>query len=135
MSKQIFDQIFDLIKSMIQEFYQANDALLNDSITMDSKLVDDLKLDVYEIQELIMSCEENYFIDIDDPTIESINTIRDLVNAVKTEIDKKKAAEKEAAETKISVETTEEPTSATEGETQPEEQTMVAETVTMEEIE
>ena len=128
-------QIFDLIKSIIQEFYQANDKLLNDSITMDSNLVDDLKLDVYEIQELIMSCEENYFIDIDDPTIESIHTIKDLVNAVKAEIDKKKAAEKAAAETKISVETTEEPASATEGETQPEEQTMVAETVTMEEIE
>lgn len=128
-------QIFDLIKSIIQEFYQANDKLLNDSITMDSNLVDDLKLDVYEIQELIMSCEENYFIDIDDPTIESIHTIKDLVNAVKAEIDKKKAAEKAAAETKISVETTEEPASATEGETQPEEQTTVAETVTMEEIE
>lgn len=127
-------QIFDLIKSIIQEFYQANDTLLNDSITMDSNLVDDLKLDMYEVQELIMSCEENYFIDIDDPTIESIKTIKDLVNAVKTEIDKKKAAEKEAAKTKISVETTEEPASATEGETQPEEQT-VAETVTMEEIE
>lgn len=128
-------QIFDLIKSIIQEFYQANDKLLNDSITMDSNLVDDLKLDVYEIQELIMSCEENYFIDIDDPTIESIHTIKDLVNAVKAEIDKKKAAEKAAAETKISVETTEESASATEGETQPEEQTTVAETVTMEEIE
>ena len=128
-------QIFDLIKSVIQEFYQANDKLLNDSITMDSNLVDDLKLDTYEVQELIMSCEENYFIDIDDPTIESIKTIKDLVNAVKAEIDKKKAAEKEAAETKISVETTEEPAPATEGETQPEEQTVVAETVTMEEIE
>jgi len=128
-------QIFDLIKSIIQEFYQANDKLLNDSITMDSNLVDDLKLDTYEVQELIMSCEENYFIDIDDPTIESIHTIKDLVNAVKTEIDKKKAVEKAAAETKISVETTEESASATEGETQPEEQTMVAETVTMEEIE
>lgn len=131
-------QIFDLIKSVIQEFYQANDTLLNNSITMDSNLVDDLKLDTYEVQELIMSCEENYYIDIDDPTIESIKTIKDLVNAVKTEIDKKKAAEKEekeAAESKISVETTEEPASATEGETQPEEQTTVAETVTMEEIE
>lgn len=127
-------QIFDLIKSVIQEFYQANDKLLNDSITMDSNLVDDLKLDTYEVQELIMSCEENYFIDIDDPTIESIKTIKDLVNAVKAEIDKKKAAEKAAAETKISVETTEE-APASEGETQPAEQTMVAETVTMEEIE
>ena len=51
------------------------------------------------------------------------------------DIYKKKAAEKAAAETKISVETTEESASATEGETQPEEQTTVAETVTMEEIE
>ena len=50
-----------------------------DSITADSKLVDDLKADSLDIVELVTSLEEEYNIEISDEDIKNIRTVGDVV--------------------------------------------------------
>ena len=55
-----------------------------DSITADSKLVDDLKADSLDIVELVTSLEEEYNIEISDEDIKNIRTVGDVVHFIES---------------------------------------------------
>lgn len=55
-----------------------------DSITADSKLVDDLKADSLDIVELVTSLEEEYNIEISDEDIKNIRTVGDVVRFIES---------------------------------------------------
>jgi acyl carrier protein len=50
-----------------------------DSITMESKLVDDLKADSLDVVELIMDLEQEFDIEIPDEELPKVRTVGDIV--------------------------------------------------------
>ena len=58
------------------------------TITMTSRLIDDLKADSLDIVELIMDLEQEFNIEIPDEIAEKLRTVRDAVEL----IDKEKQA-------------------------------------------
>lgn len=59
-----------------------------DVVTMDSHLVDDLGADSLDAAEIIMSLEDEFGISVDDDKIQTIKYVKDLVNAIDTELNK-----------------------------------------------
>ena len=50
-----------------------------ESITMESKLIEDLKADSLDVVELIMDQEQQYGVEIPDDDLPSIRTVGDIV--------------------------------------------------------
>jgi acyl carrier protein len=50
-----------------------------DGITMESKLVDDLKADSLDVVELIMDLEQEFDIEIPDEELPKVRTVGDIV--------------------------------------------------------
>ena len=55
-----------------------------DSITEDTTFVDDLGADSLDIFQIIMGIEEEYDIDLDNESVEQIQTVGDAVEAIRT---------------------------------------------------
>lgn len=55
-----------------------------DSITEDTTFVDDLGADSLDIFQIIMGIEEEYDIELDNESIEQIQTVGDAVEAIRT---------------------------------------------------
>lgn len=55
-----------------------------DSITEDSTFVDDLGADSLDIFQIIMGIEEEYDIELDNESVEQIQTVGDAVEAIRT---------------------------------------------------
>lgn len=55
-----------------------------DHITVDSRLVEDLKADSLDIVELIMSLEERYNIEIPEEDLKNIKTVGDIVGYIES---------------------------------------------------
>lgn len=55
-----------------------------DSITEDTTFVDDLGADSLDIFQIIMGIEEEYDIELDNETVEQIQTVGDAVEAIRT---------------------------------------------------
>lgn len=70
--------VFERIKQLIIEELNID----ADKITMDARLVEDLEADSLDAVELIMKLEEEYNIQIDDTSAESIKTVGDLVRYI-----------------------------------------------------
>ncbi|HJB27495.1 MAG TPA: acyl carrier protein [Candidatus Blautia faecavium] len=54
-----------------------------DNITEDTTFVDDLGADSLDVFQIIMGIEEEYDIEIDNETVEQIQTVRDAAEAVR----------------------------------------------------
>ena len=54
-----------------------------DKITEDTTFVDDLGADSLDVFQIIMGIEEEYDIEIDNETVEQIQTVRDAAEAVR----------------------------------------------------
>jgi len=54
-----------------------------ESITEESRLIEDLKADSLDIVELIMDLEQEYGIEIPDDDLPGIRTVGDIVNFLK----------------------------------------------------
>lgn len=54
-----------------------------ESITMDSKLIEDLKADSLDVVELIMDLEQEFSITIPDEELPNIRTVGDIVAYIK----------------------------------------------------
>lgn len=52
------------------------------SITLESRLVDDLKADSLDVVELIMDLEQEFDIEIPDEELPNVRTVRDIVEYV-----------------------------------------------------
>lgn len=55
-----------------------------DSITEDTTFVDDLGADSLDIFQIIMGIEEVYDIELDNESVEQIQTVGDAVEAIRT---------------------------------------------------
>lgn len=55
-----------------------------DSITEDTTFVDDLGADSLDIFQIIMGIEEEYDIELDNESVEQIQTVGDAVEAIQT---------------------------------------------------
>ena len=55
-----------------------------DSITEDTTFVDDLGADSLDIFQIIMGIEEEYDIELDNESVEQIQTVGDAVAAIRT---------------------------------------------------
>ena len=55
-----------------------------DSITEDTTFVDDLGADSLDIFQIIMGIEEEYDIELDNESVEQIQTVGDAVDAIRT---------------------------------------------------
>ena len=55
-----------------------------DSIKEDTKFVDDLGADSLDIFQIIMGIEEEYDIELDNESVEQIQTVGDAVEAIRT---------------------------------------------------
>ena len=53
-----------------------------ESITMESRLIEDLKADSLDVVELIMALEQQYGIEIPDDDLPNIHTVGDIVNYI-----------------------------------------------------
>ena len=55
-----------------------------DSITEDTTFVDDLGADSLDIFQIIMGIEEEYDIELDNESVDQIQTVGDAVEAIRT---------------------------------------------------
>lgn len=55
-----------------------------DSITEDTTFVDDLGADSLDIFQIIMGIEEEYDIELDNESVEQIQTVGDAIEAIRT---------------------------------------------------
>ena len=55
-----------------------------DSITEDTTFVDDLGADSLDIFQIIMGIDEEYDIELDNESVEQIQTVGDAVEAIRT---------------------------------------------------
>jgi len=53
-----------------------------DSITMESKLIEDLNADSLDLADLVMSLEDEFDIEVPDEDVEKIKTVGDLVKYI-----------------------------------------------------
>jgi len=74
----VFERIRDLIADKV--------GVEPDEISMETSFADDLEADSITLFELVMAIEEEFEIEIDDESIEQINTVGDIVNYLEESI-------------------------------------------------
>ena len=67
--------IFENVKKMIAKQLKADEA----SITLDTRLVEDLKADSANVMVMIMTLEDEYGITVEDDQIMKLKTVGDVV--------------------------------------------------------
>ena len=70
--------VFENVKKMIAKQLKADEA----TITMDTRLVEDLKADSANVMVMIMDLEDNYGIVIEDDQIMNLKTVGDVVKYI-----------------------------------------------------
>lgn len=70
--------VFDKIKEILADQLDAD----IDSMTMDTRIGEDLGADSLDVVELLMSIEDEFEVEIPDEAIEDIKTIGDVVNYI-----------------------------------------------------
>ena len=74
--------VFEKIKAILSEQLDIEE----DSITMDSNLVEDLKADSLDIVELIMDLEQEFDMEIPDDDLPKVVVVRDIVSYIESKI-------------------------------------------------
>lgn len=70
--------VFENVKKMIAKQLKADEA----SITLETRLVEDLKADSANVMVMIMDLEDNYGIVIEDDQIMNLKTVGDVVKYI-----------------------------------------------------
>ena len=70
--------VFETVKKMIAKQLKADEA----SITLETRLVEDLKADSANVMVMIMDLEDNYGIIIEDDQIMKLKTVGDVVKYI-----------------------------------------------------
>ena len=71
---------FEKLKKIIAEVLNVDE----EEITMDTTFVDDLGADSLDIFQIIMGIEEEHDIELDNESVEQIQTVGDAVEAIRT---------------------------------------------------
>lgn len=69
---------FDKVKSMLAE--QLN--IEEDSITLESDIINDLKADSLDVFQMLMSLEEEFNITVPDDKAQELKKVKDIVNYI-----------------------------------------------------
>nr|WP_312576364.1 acyl carrier protein [Sedimentibacter sp.] len=75
--------MFERLRDLISEKLSVD----SDDITMETSFADDLEADSIALFELIMAIEEEFDIEVEDESIESISTVGDIVNYLEEVLD------------------------------------------------
>ena len=67
--------VFEKVKAILSEQFDVEE----DSITLDTSVVDDLGADSLDVVDLLMSIEDEFEIEIPDTEIDNIKTVGELV--------------------------------------------------------
>ena len=70
--------VFENVKKMVAKQLKADEA----AITMETRLVEDLKADSANVMVMIMDLEDNYGIIIEDDQIMNLKTVGDVVKYI-----------------------------------------------------
>lgn len=68
--------MFETLKTLLAEELQIDP----EEITMEAELTNDLGINSIELADLVMQCEDQFGIEIDDDNIHNFVTIGDVVN-------------------------------------------------------
>jgi acyl carrier protein len=78
--KKIFEEMVNILKA-----YAKNQNLL-DKATLDTHILNDLKVNSARLVDVIIKCEDVYGISIDDDEADKIRTIGDAVRIIKQKL-------------------------------------------------
>lgn len=78
--KKIFDEMVNILKAYTK------DVALLDKATMDTHILNDLKVNSARLVDVIIKCEDVYGISIDDDEADKIRTIGDAVRVIKKKL-------------------------------------------------
>jgi acyl carrier protein len=78
--KKIFEEMVNILKA-----YAKNQDLL-DKATLDTHILNDLKVNSARLVDVIIKCEDVYGISIDDDDADKIRTIGDAVRIIKQKL-------------------------------------------------
>ncbi len=67
--------VFDKVRAIICEQLDIDE----DSVTMDSNIMDDLDADSLDVVDIVMSLQDEFDVEIPDEEVENISTVGDLV--------------------------------------------------------
>ena len=67
--------IFEKVRALIAEQLDIDE----DKITLDSDVVDDLCADSLDMVDLVMTFEDEFYIEIPDEQVENVKTVGDIV--------------------------------------------------------
>lgn len=77
--KEVVRVELEKLKSIIADVMNVD----TDNITEETTFVDDLGADSLDIFQIVMGIEEEYDIEIDNETVEQIQSVRDAVEAIR----------------------------------------------------
>jgi hypothetical protein len=72
--------VFEKVKEFLQNSFKGKE------INLDTKFRDDLQADSIKVLSVIMDIEDEYNLELDEETIRSIVTVRDLVDYIEKNI-------------------------------------------------
>lgn len=75
---EVFIMIFEKIATIIAEQLQIDQS----KITLESKVIDDLKADSLDVVELLMALEEEFDISVDEDEAGKLSTVGDIVKLI-----------------------------------------------------
>jgi acyl carrier protein len=78
--KKIFDEMVNILKAYTK------DLVLLEKATMDTHILNDLKVNSARLVDVIIKCEDVYGISIDDDEADKIRTIGDAVRVIKLKL-------------------------------------------------
>ena len=75
--------VFDKVKKIIVDQLDVEE----DKVTEAASITDDLGADSVDVVDLVMSCEEEFDIEIPDDQVEKIKTVGDIVKFIEEKVD------------------------------------------------
>ena len=78
--KKIFDEMVNILKAYTK------DVALLDKATLDTHILNDLKVNSARLVDVIIKCEDVFGISVDDDEADKIRTIGDAVNIIKLKL-------------------------------------------------
>ena len=75
--------VFDKVKKIIVDQLDVEE----DKVTEAASITDDLGADSLDVVDLVMSCEEEFDIEIPDDQVEKIKTVGDIVKFIEEKVE------------------------------------------------
>lgn len=72
--------VFEKVQKILAEQLE----IRKDSITLESRLNEDLGIDSLDAVDLVMSLEDEFELEVSDETIETFNTVSDIVEYIES---------------------------------------------------